>query len=176
MLSPLYRLAAALVVTVAIGASVASQMVQKTDTETPVLIGVTRAVEIAEAALNANLLRADLNTRDDKLTYQIDLAKAGEYFRVWIDAKDGELVKADKPFSSNLWADLFDGGRLKAAATMPPAGPRLRALEAEVRGKVQHVRFDLEDNRAQYEIDVTTGAGTAELVLDALSGEQSPRR
>lgn len=140
----------------------------------PAMIGLIDATVIAETNLKANLLEVELDTKDDTLCYKIDLSKAGDHFQVWINAHTGTVVRARKPFFSNLWIDVAAGEKLKLANSVPAPTEWLRAIEAETGGTVEYVRFEIEDDQPQYEVGVVTGAGSAELVIDALTGARKP--
>lgn len=138
----------------------------------PGMIGLIEASVIAEQNLKANLLEAELDTKDDTLCYKIDLSKAGDHFQLWINAHSGTILRARKPFVSNLWIDIAAGEKYRIANSMPSPTPWLRAVEAETGGKIEYVRFDIEDDQPQYEVGLVTDAGTAEIVIDALTGSR----
>ncbi len=141
----------------------------------PELIGLIRAGEIAEQNLNARLIEAELDTKDDILCYKIDVAKAGDHFQLWINAHTGSILRAKKPFLSNLWIDVAAGKRLKVARNVPSVLPHMRRLQQETGGDVQYMRFDIADDQPQYEVEIMTQAGPTELLVDAVTGARAAR-
>lgn len=140
----------------------------------PAVIGLVDATVIAENNLKASLLNAELDTKDDTLCYKVDVAKGGNLFQIWINAHTGMVVRAKKPFLSNLWIDVAAGERLKVVANVPKPTAWLRTLERETGGTIEYVRFDIDDGQPAYEVGLVTEAGSAEIVIDALTGERKP--
>lgn len=138
----------------------------------PQLIGATRAVGIAEKALSARAIEADLDEDKGKLVYEVELVRGGALYEAHVDATSGKLISSGKKRLESVWAGWFDKGKLDKAPR--PLGATLAALEAETGGKVEEVGFDTDNGRAVYEVELTTSAGTAEIALDAATGKRLP--
>lgn len=135
-------------------------------------IGATRAVAIAEKALSARALEADLDIEKGAMVYELELVRGGALYEARIDAMSGKLLSQDRKRIESVWARWFDKDKL-AKATQPLSAT-LAALEAETGGKVEEVGFDTDDGRAVYEVELTTAAGTAEIAIDAATGKRLP--
>ena len=140
--------------------------------QVPQPIGATRAVAIAEKALAARALEADLDIEKGEMVYELELVRGGALYEARIDAMSGKLLSQDKKRIESVWTGWFDKDKL-AKATQPLSAT-LAALEAETGGKVEEVGFDTDDGRAVYEVELTTPAGTAEIAIDAATGKRLP--
>ncbi len=138
----------------------------------PQPIGATRAVAIAEKALSARALEADLDDDHGRMVYEVELVRGGTLYEARIDATSGALLSQEKKRVASVWAGWFDKDRLGKAPR--PLGTALATLEAESGGKVEEVGFDTESGRAVYEVELTTAAGTAEIAIDAATGKRLP--
>ncbi len=141
-------------------------------TAAPQLIGATRAVAIAEKALSARALEADLDHEKGRMVYEIELVRGGALYEARIDATSGKLLSQSKKRMESVWAGWFDKGKLDKAPK--PLSATLAALESETGGTVEEVGFDTDNGRAVYEVELTTNAGTAEIAIDAATGKRLP--
>lgn len=139
---------------------------------TPDLIGVTRAVGLAETALSGRAIEAELETQDGRLVYEIDVVRNGAILKALIDARGGQLVAAEKQQIETAVRGWLDKDRLRASQR--PLAPVLAGLEAETGGKVTEVGFDSEGRGAHYEIEVATAAGVADVRIDPSTGKRLP--
>lgn len=140
--------------------------------QAPQLIGATRAVAIAEKALSARALEADLDHEKGQMVYEVELVRGGSLYEARVDATSGKLLSQGKKRMESVWAGWFDKDKLSKASQ--PLSATLAALEAETGGKVEEVGFDTDKGRAVYEVELTTAAGTAEIALDAVTGKRLP--
>jgi uncharacterized membrane protein YkoI len=163
-----------LMVPVLAGLGMLAAVGARADEHAPAMISIIEAIEIAQTNMKANLLGAELDTKDDTLCYKVDVSKAGNHFQLWINAHTGTIVRARKPFFSNLWIDVAAGEKLKIANNVPSPTNWLRAVESETGGTIDYVRFAIEDDQPEYEVGLATGAGAAEIVIDALTGNRKP--
>lgn len=136
------------------------------------LIGVTRAVAVAEKTLSGQAIEAELDTRDGRLVYEIELVRNGNLHEALVDARTGKLVSADKRRWESFWRGWFDEDRLKA--TGRPLGQMLAAIEAETGGRIQEVGFETEGGRGFYEVELATAAGVADMLIDPATGKRLP--
>lgn len=139
----------------------------------PVLpIGAGKAVAVAEKALSARATEAELDRRDGRLVYEIELVRGSALYEARVDAQTGKLIASERQRLESLWADWFDKARLRVPAR--PLGTMLAVLEAETGGRVDEVSLDREGGRAIYEIELTTAAGTANIAVDPATGQRLP--
>lgn len=136
------------------------------------LVGVTRAVTVAERQLSARAIEAELETRSGRLVYEVDLVRGETLHRATIDARSGRLLSSDKPRIENWIRSWVDLDRLRQGGRVAPLGGRLAALERQSGGQVHEVEFSLRKGRPIYTIELSTHAGTGEVRIDALTGER----
>lgn len=136
------------------------------------LVGITRAIATAERQLSARAIEAELETRNGRLVYEVDLVRGTTLHRAAIDARSGKLVSAEKPRIENWVRGWVDRERLRSGSKAAPLAPRLAALERQSGGEVKDVELDMVKGRAIYEIELATAAGIGEVAIDALTGER----
>lgn len=136
------------------------------------LIGVTRAVQVAEKRLSARAVEAELDMERGRLLYEVELVREDSLHQAYIDARTGAVVATNQPRLESLWSSWFHSDWMARAAAGRPLGETLARLERESGGRVQEVSFDVEDGHAHYEVDLATAAGVAEVFLNPVSGER----
>lgn len=135
-------------------------------------IGLTRAVEIAERALAAHAVAAELEREGERAIYEIDLVRDGRLLEARIRAADGRLLTATRPLVRGYWHRLFRAENLRAAGRARPLAETLAALERQNGGEVRAVSLEVEDGRAMYRVRIASGAGIAEIRVDPITGRR----
>jgi len=135
-------------------------------------IGASKAVAIAEKALPAHATEAELDARGGRFVYAIELVRGDSLYEASVDAQTGRLIATARRRLESLWASSFDKARLRTPAK--PLSVTLAALEAETGGRVDEVNLEKVGGRAIYEIELTTVAGTADIVIDPATGKRLP--
>jgi len=136
------------------------------------LVGITRAIASAERHLSARAIEAELETRHNRLVYEIDLVRGTTLHRATVDARSGRLVTTEKPRMENWLRAWLDNDRIRAGGKAEPLAARLAELEKSSGGEVKEVEFDMNKNRAVYEIELATAAGVGEVQIDAETGKR----
>lgn len=141
--------------------------------QAPQLIGATRAVAIAEKALSARALEADLDHEKGQMVYEVELVRGGLLYEARVDATSGKLLSQGKKRMESVWAGWFDKDKLSKASQ--PLSATLAAL-SKPRPAARSRRSASTPTRARaaYEVELTTAAGTAEIALDAVTGKRLP--
>jgi len=136
------------------------------------LVGMTRAIGSAERTLSARAIEAELETRDGRLVYEIDLVRSDTLHRATVDARSGRLVTSEKPRLENWLRAWIARDRIRAGGAAEPLAGRLAILEKQSRGEVKEVEFDMRNGKAVYEIEIATAAGIGEVHIDAATGKR----
>lgn len=136
------------------------------------VVGISKAVAIAEKALSAQAIEADLDMRKGQPIYDIELVRGDRLYEATVDARTGKLLATDYRRLESLWASWFDKQRLSRPAM--PMSAMLAALEAETGGRVEEASLETDGGRAVYEVELTTQAGTAEIAVDPATGKRLP--
>jgi uncharacterized membrane protein YkoI len=136
------------------------------------LIGLTRAIGVAERSLSARAIEGELETSGGRLVYEIDLVRGQLLHRVLVDARTGKLVSAVKPKAENWVRGWFDKDRLRSGGKATALADHLAALERRSHGEVKEVEFEIRKGRGVYEIELATAAGVGKVLLDASTGQR----
>jgi len=136
------------------------------------MIGLTRAIAVAERGLSARAIEGELETRGGRLVYEIDLVRGQILHRVLVDARSGKLLSAVKPKAENWLRGWFDRDRLRSGGSAVPLSEHLATLERHSRGEVKEVEFEFRKGRGIYEIELATAAGVGRVRLDAATGRR----
>lgn len=136
------------------------------------LVGITRAIAAAERNLSARAIEAELDTRNGRLVYEVDLVRGATIHRATVDARSGRLVTTEKPRMENWLRSWIGNDRIRAGGRIEPLAARLAALEKQTGGEVKEVEFDMRKGRAVYEIELATAAGIGEVKIDAQTGKR----
>ncbi len=138
----------------------------------PAPIGIVRAIAAAEKALPGSVLEAELESRDGRAFYEVEMLSGGRLHDVRIDARTGRHLGTSSKRAESVWRSWFDSSWAAAAALRGPIAPRLTALERQSQGKVREVGFDVEAGVPVYEIEISAAAGTTEVHIDARTGKR----
>ena len=136
------------------------------------LIGMTRAIGVAERHLSGHAIEADLETRGGRLVYEIDLVRGSTLHRAQVDAHNAKLVAVVKPRVENWMRSWLDAERLRQGAKAVPLAARLAQLEQRTGGEVKEVEFGVEKGRGIYGIELATAAGIGDVRIDAATGKR----
>ena len=137
----------------------------------PQVVGVAKAVAVAERALGARAFDAELDTERGALVYEIDLVKDGRAMEAEVDAATGRLLRHARPAGLRL---PFGGEALKAAQAAPRSLSETIALvEAQTKGRVSDIGLEREAGRHYYEVELA-GAQDREVRVDLRTGAITP--
>ena len=135
-------------------------------------VGIARAVAAAERALPGRALEAELEARDGRFVYEVEVMAEGLIQEVLIDARTGRHIATSPKRAESLWRRWFDSDWAATARLGGPLAPRLAALERQSRGRVREVGFEVEGGVPLYEIEIQAPAGKTEVHIDARTGER----
>lgn len=141
-------------------------------TKAPAAVGLTSAIEAAQAQFDGGVLEAELETHDGSLVYEIDLVSDGAVHQAIVDAKSGEVLSLEEQTLSGTWRGWFDDDRLQAAqAAGGTLLDALAAAEQRIGGQATEASLEEEDDRLFYEVEIETAQGDREVLIDPRSGE-----
>lgn len=136
------------------------------------MIGVTRAVEIAEHNAGGQVIEVELDRTNNRATYEVELAKGQAIHELRIDARSGRILARSSSRIGNYWRQVFASDSLSSAGRSRPLSELLKKLEASTGGRVMEASFEMEGGKPRYEVEIATDAGIAELYLDAKTGHR----
>lgn len=135
-------------------------------------IGLTRAVAVAERALGARAVDAELERSPQGAVYEIELVRGSSLHEARIDARTGKFLGATQSRIKTAWRRSFDSETLAQAADGPPLSEMLWRLERQTSGEVREVEFESEGGQAWYDIEIATAAGVTTVRIDPRSGRR----
>lgn len=136
------------------------------------LVRLSKAIGVAESQLSARAIEADLQSRDGRLVYEIDLVRDATLHRAYVDSRSGKLVAVSRPRLENWVLPWIDSQRLREGARAVPLAGRLAQLEERNHGEVKDVEFSVEGGRGVYEVQFVTAAGAGKVRIDGASGKR----
>lgn len=123
--------------------------------ERPQVIGVPRAVAIAEGAVGGKALEAELDYEKGRLVYEVTAAAAKGTHEVRIDANSGEIVSQRPRRLQGVWRSWFDADQLNAVRAAPtPLAEILTRIEADTKVRVREVSLERERGQTYYEVEL----------------------
>ncbi|MCQ4088225.1 PepSY domain-containing protein [Saccharibacillus sp. JS10] len=153
--------------------NVAPSAVKSSNSSTASIISPERAKEIALKAQAGTVDDVDLETKNGKTYYEVDIDRTnGTDVDVWIDANTGSVLKVvqddDKKSSSKS-----DKKKSAAAASVKVTSAQAEeiALKQSGGGTVTDIDLEKEHGRFIYEIEVQTTQGEAKIEIDANTGK-----
>jgi len=148
-------------------------------------IGLMKAKEIALQKVAGTLDSIELEHKHGKAYYEVEIVKADRTeSEVHVDAATGKVLKviADDQDDYGSDRDVYRGGshakpdKASGAASGGNQKPAISEQQAvqiatkAVNGQVTKIELDHEDGKLQYELDLKTGRGEAEVELSAADG------
>lgn len=120
------------------------------------VIGLPRAVAIAEATVKGRVLEAEMDYEKGRLVYEVRTTAGSQVQEVLIDAMSGEVV-AERPLRlDSLWRKLRHTDQLNAVrAGSTTLSQQLAKLETERRARVTEVSLERERGQTYYEVDLS---------------------
>ena len=136
------------------------------------VIGVPRAVSVAEATTKGKALEAELDYEKGRLVYEVKSASAKGVHEVHIDAMSGEIV-SEKPLRAlGLWREWVDADQLNAVRAAPTALPALLTRIESERGRVRKVSLERERGQTFYQVELADGG--RDVLIDPRTGAMRP--
>lgn len=123
--------------------------------ERPQVIGVPRAVAIAEAAASGRALEAELDYEKGRLIYQVTAASGKKLHELNIDANSGEIISQRPRRIEGLLRAWFAADQLTAVnAAAAPLAQVLTKIEADTKVRVREVSLERERGQTYYEVEL----------------------
>jgi uncharacterized membrane protein YkoI len=137
-------------------------------------IGLAAAIKAAQSRVQGGILEAELETEAGRRVYEVDVASNGQVREVKVDALTGEVLAMEDQPLSGAWKRWFDRDELRAAEAA--GGSIVQALSG-LPGGHQATEAELEEKggRWVYKVEIATGTGENEVLLDATTGQALAR-
>ncbi|MBS3679341.1 PepSY domain-containing protein [Ornithinibacillus massiliensis] len=129
------------------------------------IISLEEAIEIALAEHDGYVESIELERKRGKVYYEVDFENPD--VDVYIDASTGEVLRVDWDDDD----DRYDENHKPNMENIISIEEAKEIAVAEVGGKVIEIDLDKDDGRYEYELELRTDRGEAEITIDAESGE-----
>jgi uncharacterized membrane protein YkoI len=137
------------------------------------VIGVPRAVQVAEATVKGRALKAELDYEKGRLVYEVKTAAKGRVQEVVIDAMSGEIVAQHPKRMDSAWRWLAQPDQLNAVhAASTPLSQLLTRVESERGARVSEVSLERERGQTFYEVELADGG--RDVLIDPRTGAMRP--
>jgi uncharacterized membrane protein YkoI len=135
-------------------------------------ITFSEAIAAAESQFGGEAFEAERYREDGRSFFEIEVLSGGEIYEAVFDARTGSLIEWERynqPRRASRVADALQRARLSLTQATRRAlrakGPGARVVEAEIL-----LSSDRQRNGRRYEVDVRTGDGVFEVVVNARNG------
>jgi len=136
------------------------------------IISSSKAVNIALSKADGYVESVDLEKKNGKRFYEIDIEKEDIESEIKVDAVTGEILSIkEKRFDNNDDWDEREDVTTSATTKYITTQEAIKIAEKEVNGKVREIDRDHDDGQVIYEIELETSKGKVELDLDAITGK-----
>lgn len=132
------------------------------------VIGIPRAITIAEGATKGRVLEAEMDYDRGRLVYEVKTTVGKGVTEVLIDAMSGDVV-AERPLRiDSVWHGLRNADQLNAVRAGGPLSTTLSRLEGERRSRVTEVSLERERGQTFYEVEMADAG--RHLLIDPRTG------
>ncbi|WP_282242454.1 PepSY domain-containing protein [Psychrobacillus sp. NEAU-3TGS] len=124
------------------------------------------AIVIAQKQVDGEVTRIKLDSDDGRYEYEVDLQNDDGEYDIKIDATTGKVLEQE-------W-DAFDNkavAKTSANQTLITQKEAIAIAKKQVNGEVTEIELDKDDNRYEYEIELRTNKGEADITIDASTGK-----
>ncbi|MCQ6274471.1 PepSY domain-containing protein [Bacillus sp. V3B] len=144
------------------------------------MITVEEAGKVALQEVDGKVESIELESKRDKVVYEVEVEKGHIDYDVYVDAHTGELysVKQDDDFNddNSITYEKVDLSAANGNLTQTNEGTISQAeavkfAEKAVNGKMHEIEKDEDDGFFKYEIELKTDRGEAEVEIDAVTGK-----
>lgn len=119
------------------------------------VIGIPRAVAIAEGLHQGRTVEAELDYERGRLVYEVIAASGDKMNEVLIDATSGEIVAERPRRIEGFLRSWFQADRFNAVRAAPaPLSQILTKIEADNRQRVREVKLKRERGQTFYEVEL----------------------
>jgi len=137
------------------------------------VIGVPRAVQVAETTVKGRALEAELDYEKGRLIYEVKTAAKGGVQEVVVDAMSGEIVAQHPRRMDSAWRWLAKSDQLNAVQAAPtPLSQLLTKVESDRGARVSEVSLERERGQTFYEVELADGG--RHVLIDPRTGAMRP--
>ncbi|SHF94460.1 PepSY domain-containing protein [Ornithinibacillus halophilus] len=127
------------------------------------ILTASEAKEIALSEHDGRIDSIELEYDDGYSYYEVEIENKAAEYDVYVDAYTGEVLGVE--------TDDINDDYTHSTQDMITSEEAIEIALKQVEGKVVEIEFDEDDGRFEYEIELKTDKGEAEITIDAITGE-----
>lgn len=132
---------------------------------------ISQAIAVAETQTGGRAMKVDVEHKKDNYLYEIKIVSKDTVSDVTVDPASGKITRTD---DEGLIAKVFDREDREEFAKLASSPVTLTAAiataEKEVDGKAIEAKFENEDDKPLFEVEVAKGKAMHKVMVDAASG------
>jgi uncharacterized membrane protein YkoI len=137
----------------------------------PNVIGVAKAVSIAEEKLSAKAFDAELDHERGVLVYEVSLVRGGQQIEADVDAATGAIIRERTKRALRL---PYASSALNVAQSAPHnLTQTIAMIETSTKGRVSDIGLERRRGRDYYEVELV-GAQDRDILVDVRTGAITP--
>ena len=135
------------------------------------LISPEKAIEIALTEQDGYVESVELEREHGYVYYEVDIENPD--LDVYVDATTGEVLRVDWDDKDDRYDsdDRYDNNNKQKLENIISVEEAKNIAVSEIGGEVMEVELDEDDGRYEYELEIRTDRGEADITIDAESGE-----
>ena len=133
---------------------------------------VSQAIATAEQQTGGRAMSIDVGHKKDAYVYRIKTVTKGKVAELTVDPASGKITQTEDEGLIDRVFDREDKSEFQALATSPTTlGTAVATAEKELGGKAIEARFENEDGKLRYEVEVAKDKAMHKVLIDSASGK-----
>lgn len=131
-------------------------------------IGMEEAKAAALKQVNGTVESVELESKNGQTYYEVDIDKDKKDYDIYVDAYTAEILKVEE---NNFDDDLDDQISTKTTEALLSQQEAMAIATKQITGEVVKIELDKDDGRYEYEMELKTDKGEADITIDAETGK-----
>ncbi len=136
--------------------------------QTNEVIGMEKAKAAALKQVNGTVEGIELESKNGRTYYEVDIDKDKKDYDIYVDAHTADILKVEE--------NGFDDDRDDQVSTTTLEGllseqEAMAIATKQVAGEIVKIELDKDDGRYEYEMELKTDKGEADITIDAETGK-----
>jgi uncharacterized membrane protein YkoI len=137
-------------------------------TQTKEAIGMEKAKAEALKQVNGMVESVELESKNGRTYYEVDIDKDKKDYDVYVDAYTADILKVEESTFADDRDDQVSAATLEGLISQQEA---MAIAIKEIAGEVVKIELDKDDGRYEYEMELKTDKGEADITIDAENGK-----
>ncbi|HWO97657.1 MAG TPA: PepSY domain-containing protein [Bacillus sp. (in: firmicutes)] len=137
--------------------------------QTEEAIGIEKAKAAALKQVNGTVESVELESKNSQTYYEVDIDKDKKDYDIYVDAYTAEILKVEENnFDDDDRDDQVSATTVEGLLSKQEA---MAIATKQVTGEVVKIELDEDDSRYEYEMELKTDKGEADITIDAKTGK-----